>query len=284
MPLVNTKDMLQEAVVGGYAVGGFNIVNELSARAVVSMCEELRSPVILQTSVATVKQIGVRNLIGFLHSIAQNATIPVAIHLDHCRDVGLCRACIDAGWSSVMIDASHLPLAENISMTGEIVRYAAGKGVSVEGELGLISGTEDEIFVVEADSHLASLRDSITYTGQTGIDLFAPAIGTAHGVYKGEPKIDFQRLADIRQAVSQPLVVHGGTGLAPDVLQKLIRHGAAKINISTALKTAYLSGIQTFMLEHPDNSNPLKLDLYVEGYIKKMARGHIELFGSSARV
>ena len=280
MPLVNSLRMLQEATAKGYAVGAYNILNELTARAVVKACEEMRAPVILQTSTATVKQIGINDIIGFLKSIADNADIPVSVHLDHCKDMDLCRACIDAGWPSIMIDASHLPLDENIAKTQEIVKYAASRGVSVEGELGAISGVEDEISVSENESHLASLKDSIAFTEQTGVDLFAPAIGTAHGMYKGEPKLDFERFDEIKKAVAPPLVVHGGTGLLPEVFKKLIGLGASKINISTALKIAYLDGIKEFMAENPGNSNPLKLDAFIENRIREMTKEHNEIFGA----
>ena len=278
MPLVNAIGMLEKAQADGYAVGAFNILSEITARAVVKACEQLRAPVILQTSPATVNQIGVPDLIGFLRSIADNAAIPVAVHLDHCKDLDLCRACIDAGWSSVMIDASHHTLAENISKTKEIVQYAQGKGISIEGELGAIGGVEDDISVSDEDAHLASVSDSVTYTKETGISLFAPAIGTAHGLYKGEPKIDFLRFEEIKSAVAMPLVIHGGTGLAPDVFKKLIKLGASKINISTAVKIAYLDGTKEFMSKNPDNANPLKLDAHIESCVKTMVHEHLDIF------
>jgi len=284
MPLVNSLDMLQKAAAGGYAVGAFNILNEISARAVVNVCEEMNAPVILQTSTATVKQIGIKNLIGFLQSIADNSPVPVSVHLDHCKDIALAKACIDAGWPSVMIDASHLPLEQNIANTREIVEYAAGKNISIEGELGAISGVEDDISVSDSDAHLASVKDSITFVNQTGIDIFAPAIGTAHGLYKGEPKLSFDRFSEIKNVVAPPLVVHGGTGLAPDVFRRLVKLGAAKINISTALKIAYLDGIKTFLAENPNVSNPLLLDDFVQKKIGEMAREHILLFGTNGKI
>ena len=283
MPPVNAVKILQKAAAEGYAVGAFNILNELTARAVVVACEEMRAPVILQTSSSTVKQIGVKNLFGFLKSIADNATVPVSVHLDHCKDLSLCRACIDAGWPSVMIDASHLPLAENIAQTREIKEYSARTGVSVEGELGAIGGVEEDISVSEEDAHTAPLEDSVIYTEKTGVDLFAPAIGTAHGMYKGEPKINFKRFEEIHKAVPQLLVVHGGTGLAPDVFKKLIRLGASKINISTAVKIAYSDGIKEFISDNPGNKDPLKLDAYVENRVKEMVKEHIKIFGTENR-
>lgn len=280
MPLVNALGILQQASSSGYAVGAYNILNELTARAVVKACEEMGTPVILQTSTSTVKQIGIKELIGFLINIAENASIPVSVHLDHCKDPELCYACVDAGWPSIMIDASHLPLAENISITRKIAEYAAKKGVSVEGELGAISGVEDEISVKDDESHLASLADSIAFCEKSGADLFAPAIGTAHGMYKGEPKLDFERFAEIKKAVKQPLVIHGGTGLSTEAFKKLISLGASKINISTALKISYLSSIKTYMSDKDENSNPLKLDAFVENSIMEMAKEHNEIFGA----
>lgn len=283
MSLATTLDILNEAARGGYAVGAFNILNELTARAVVNCCSSLNAPVILQTSVSTVKQIGIQSLIGFLRPLAANAKIPVAIHLDHCQDIELAKSCVDAGWTSVMLDASHLPLSKNIAATREVVEYASPRGVSVEGELGAVSGVEDNISVAESEACLATVADSITYTSSTGIDLFAPAFGTAHGLYKGEPMLDFERFTQIMNAVSQPLVVHGGTGLAPQVFEKLIRLGATKINISTAIKLAYLGSIQEFLEQNPKNNNPLKLDAAVEAKIQETTAAHVKLFGSEGR-
>ncbi len=280
MPLVPMTGMLQAAVSGGYAVGAFNIVNEPTARAVVICCEALSAPVILQTSVSTVRQIGIGALIGFLKPLAERATVPVAIHLDHCKDPNLAKACVDAGWSSVMIDTSHMPLMENIAITADVVRYASPKGVSVEGELGAIGGVEDDLIVGEDDARLADVGSSLRYVRETGIHAFAPAIGTAHGLYKGVPNLRFDRFSAIREAVSVPLVIHGGTGLSDETFRTLVGLGASKINISTALKLAYLDGIRSFLAEHPDASDPLKLDASAAGSVTQMAQAHILLFGA----
>lgn len=283
MSLATTKELLSAAAQNGYAVGAFNIVNELTARAVVRASEELDAPVILQTSVSTVRQIGVESLAGFLRAVGANARVPVAVHLDHCREVALAKACVDAGWTSVMLDASHLPLEENIAMTREVADYARGKNVSVEGELGAVGGTEDNIHVAEDELHLAGVEESVIYARESGIDIFAPAIGTAHGLYKGTPRLDYDRFSAIRQAVPQPMVIHGGTGLAPEVFRGLIKLGAAKINISTALKYAYLDSIRMFLREYPMETNPLRLDAHVEKAVRAMAAQHIELFGTKGR-
>jgi fructose-bisphosphate aldolase class II len=278
------KEMLDKASKEGYAVGAFNIVNFLTAQAVVDAAQELKSPLILQTSTSTVKQIGIQEMAEMLIPIAKRATVPVAIHLDHCTDVEFVKKCVDAGWSSVMIDASKQPLEENIRQTKEIVDYTKGKNVTVEGELGAIVGVEDEIVVKDGEEAFASVEQSREYLSATNIDAFAPAIGTAHGLYKGEPRVDFNRFQEIKAISPCPVVIHGGTGLAPEVFKKLIVLGATKINISTAIKIAYCGGMKDYTTAHPEENNPLKLDKYVIEQVKKVAKEHMMLFGSVNRV
>ena len=280
MAYVNMYGMLHAAQRNHYAVPAFNIVNELSARAVVNTAISLKAPVILQTSVSTVKHIGPAALIGFLKEIAHRAPTPVAVHLDHCTDTALAKHCIDLGWSSVMIDASMQPIEENIRITRSIVEYAHPLDVTVEGELGAIAGVEDNVVVSNQDAYLASVEGSVLFVEQTGVDAFAPAVGTAHGQYKSEPKLDFQRFQDIRKKVETPLVVHGGTGLSDEVFRKFIALGAAKINISTALKIAYCSGMRSFVIDNPENTNPLSLDANAEQTIAAMCREMFELFSA----
>lgn len=277
MSYVNLRQLLPTAEKARYAIGAFNIFNHQTMRAVIAACEETASPVIIQTSVKTVKQFGITEMMDFMAPLACKAKVPVAIHLDHCTDVAFAKACIDAGWSSIMIDGSHHPLEENIRMTREIVDYAADKGVSVEGELGAIVGVEDDI-VVDADSGmLADPLKAVKYVEKTGIDAFAPAIGTAHGVYKGEPKLDFGLFSTIKGKVEPPLVVHGGTGLADEVFRRLIGLGASKINVSTAIKVAYIAASKQAAQTHSD---PLKFDAAVFEEIKRTTEMFLEIFGS----
>jgi len=278
------SEMLKHAKKNGYAVGAFNIVNYLTAEAVIKASEEMRSPLIIQTSTSTVKQFGIKPLIDMLKPMAQTSKVPVAIHLDHCTDIEMVYKCIDAGWSSVMIDASKESFEDNMKKTLDVVKYASSKDVSVEGELGAIVGVEDEIHVKEKDSMLADPVKSVQYVKETGIHAFAPAIGTAHGLYKGEPKIDFDRFKLIADTCGCPLVIHGGTGLAKDVFKKLIMLGAAKINISTAIKIAYCRGMGEYSAEHADENNPLKLDRFVLGKVKDAAVEHIKTFGAEGRI
>lgn len=284
MKLIPISEICCDAQRGGYAVPAFNIFNHLTLQAVLAACAEARSPVIIQTSVTTVKFHGVGRLAGLVRMEADQAGIPVCLHLDHCTDPELARACVDGGWSSVMIDGSHHPFEENVRMTAEITCYAHRRGVGTEGELGAISGVEEHIQVEEADACMADVAQSEEFVRRTGIDAFAPAVGTAHGLYKGEPRIDYERFAEIRAACGQvPLVVHGGTGLSVQAFQKFVSLGAAKINISTAIKHGYMEALSDFLTCTPGGA-PLNLDQYVIDRVRAVALEHINIFGSCGRV
>ncbi len=270
--------MLSEARADHYAVGAFNIFNYLSARAVIRAASTLNCPVILQTSVSTVKKFGPNELGTMLRQLAWNAPVNVAVHLDHCTDPDLAKACVDAGWDSIMYDGSRLPLEENIRNCQEIVSYAHHRGVFVEGELGKIGGVEDNIVVEEGAETAATLEESIFFARESGIDAFAPAIGTAHGVYKGIPKINFDLVQQIRQSIETPIVIHGGTGLSEETFRKLIRLGGAKINVSTAIKHAYIDGCKEYMQANPDKLDPIDFDYFLNCRIKNTAMDHMNIF------
>lgn len=278
MSYVNMDGILNNARKNKVAVGAFNIVNYLTAKAVVEVAEALNQALILQTSVKTVKAFGINEMMGFLKPIVENAKVDVAIHLDHSTDVEFTKACIDGGWSSVMYDGSQLPLKENIKNTREIVAYAKPRNVTVEGELGAIVGVEDDIFVKEGDSAHAKPGDCRIYLDETEVDAFAPAIGTAHGVYKGEIKLDYDLFEEINGFSKCPLVLHGGTGLSDEMFHRLIALGAAKVNISTAIKIAYCQGMGNFMRQNPDKNDPLKLDAYTKEEVKKIVEKHMRFF------
>ena len=262
----------------------YNILNHLTLKAVIEECVESRSPAIIQTSVATVKFYGPEKLAKMARSEIEFADIPIALHLDHCTDQDFVRKCIDCGWSSVMFDGSGMPLYENILATKEIVAYAHPRGVSVEGELGAIAGVEDHIDVGESEAYLANVKQSEEFVQKTGIDAFAPAVGTAHGQYKGEPKLDFDRFAEIRSVCGDiPLVVHGGTGLSHEAFDRFIRLGAAKINISTAIKQSYMKSVRRYIAEN-ENDKPLDFDRYIIDSVRVPVKEHIELFRSGNRI
>jgi len=279
--IVNLKTLLAGVGAADYAVPAYNILNHLTLKAVIEECEGGRSPVIIQTSVATVKFYGPENLARMVKSEIELAGIPVTLHLDHCTDPELAKKCVDYGWSSVMFDGSSKPFEENISLTKEIADYAHPKGVSVEGELGAILGVEDHIKVAEEDAHLADVKQSAEFVQKTGIDAFAPAVGTAHGMYKGEPKLDFDRFSEIRSVIGDvPLVVHGGTGLSGEAFDRFIRLGAAKINVSTAIKQAYMKSVRLF----DEENNPLVFDRHVIDSVREVVKEHNELFRSVGRI
>ncbi len=280
---VDMGQLLARAVAGGYAVGAFNIVNDLTAAAAIRAAEELRSPIILQTSVSTVKEIGAEHLIVLLSDLAKRATVPVAVHLDHCTDPALVRRCMDLGWSSVMIDRSKASFEENIRTTREIVQEAQQKGVTVEGELGSIVGVEDDIVVSSGEEGLATPEGAEEFVRRTGVGAFAPAIGTAHGLYTGTPNVRFDLFDQIKRRVACPLVVHGGTGLSEGVFRRLVAAGAAKINISTAIKIAYCEGMAEYTAAHTGENNPLRMDRFVAERVKACVGEHIHIFGSDQK-
>ena len=258
MAIINMTEMLKDARMGGYAIGAFNILDYNSMKAVVDGAEETKSPVIVQTSVKTIQHWGFESIITWYRELAGKATVPVAIHLDHCKDLEVIRQCIRSGWTSVMIDASSLPFEKNVALSRQVVALAAPQGISVEAELGEIGGVEDDLVVSEEDAHLANPEKALEFLQQVEVDCFAPAIGTAHGVYKGEPRISFSTLETISSATEVPLALHGGTGLSPEVFRRCISLGCSKVNISTQLKYAHLDGFAEYHGNHPAEYNPLK--------------------------
>ena len=274
--------MLKEARSNKRAVGAFNIFNAQSARAVAEAAEEAGRDAIIQTSVKTVKYYGAGNLAALVRASTEGCEQRVLLHLDHCRDLDFSKECVDAGWDSVMLDGSALPLEDNIAICREAVEYAHARGVAVEGELGRVFGVEEDV-VVKGEVARTSFEDCLRFIEQTGIDAFAPGVGTAHGVYKGAPVIDYELVEAFLSAASDiPLVIHGGTGLSAEVFHRLISLGACKINVSTALKEAYYRGIKGFIEQNPSESEPLKLDAAATARLKETVLSHIRLFGGES--
>ncbi|MFC1489690.1 ketose-bisphosphate aldolase [Candidatus Latescibacterota bacterium] len=241
MSFSRSHSSLIEAQKGKYAIGAFNIVDENTSAAVVAAANELNVPVILQTSVKTVEWFGPEEIACWVRTIAEKSAVPVSLNLDHCQSFEMIKNCVAAGWTDVMFDGSHLPFEDNIRQTAEVVEYAHSHDVCVEGELGAIAGVEDDISV--AVSVLTEPDDAVRFVSETGIDVFAPAIGTAHGMYHKEPVIEFDRLAEISARVTVPIAIHGGTGLSAETIRKLIRLGGVKINVSTAIKQTYQAAV-----------------------------------------
>ena len=267
------SEILMQAKNEKKAVASINILNYNTARAVIGAAERASRNVILQPSTGTVKRYGVKPMFRMLDGLRKDAGVKVAIHLDHCMDTDLAKACVDAGWDAVMMDFSSLPMEENIRKTREMVEYAHGRGVVVEGEVGVISGVEDEISHDEARP--ATFEDTMDFIEKAGVDAIAPSIGTAHGVYKGVPVLNYGLVERLGKEKT-PIVVHGGTGLSVEAFHRLTQLGAAKINISTALKNVYL-GETRRLLEDP-KINPVKLDEGVEKAASELIERHIRVF------
>jgi ketose-bisphosphate aldolase len=281
--IVSTKEILSDAFARRYGVAAFNIVNDLTLEAVIAAASELRAPLIVQTSVKTVKSIGLRPLVALFRAYAEPAPIPIALHLDHCPDRKVISACLKEGYNSVLFDGSHLPsVAENKRQTIEVVAEARSYGAHVEGEIEGIMGVEDGIGSdVAADIY--SLETAVDFVLGTQVDVFAPAIGNAHGVYKTVPVLDVQRVSDIVERAPIPICLHGGTGLTAAQFDDLIARGCAKINISTALKLAYLDAHREFLKAEPNCSDPPQLLRAVRAGVLKMALEHLRLFHSEGK-
>ncbi|MCL4272309.1 MAG: class II fructose-bisphosphate aldolase [Anaerolineales bacterium] len=283
MSIVNAKEIMVEAAKNGYAVGAFNITDLLQFEAVVDAAIETKSPVIVQTSVKPSKFLGTNMMVAIYRTLAESAPVPVCLHLDHCTEIDYCKKCADAGYTNIMIDASKQPFEENIRQTKEVVDYCHSVGnISVEGELGTVGGVEDQIKVAEDEAQLANPQQSIEFVERTGVDIFAPAIGTAHGVYKTKnPKVDFERMATIHKmlngnGIKTPLVVHGGTGLPDDYIEKLLAAGGAKFNVSTELKHTLIDAKWEYINAHRDEYDPGKLDTFVRDATRKAVIGWMQ--------
>ncbi|OGO41806.1 MAG: hypothetical protein A2W36_06550 [Chloroflexi bacterium RBG_16_58_14] len=290
MSIVNAKEIMVEAAMGKYAVGAFNITDLIQLEGVVDAAVEKKSPLIIQTSVKPSKFLGTDVLVAIFRTIASAAPIPICLHLDHCTEIDYCKKCADAGYTNVMIDASKQTFEENIRQTKEVVDYAHSVGnISVEGELGTVSGVEDQVKVAEDEAALANPIQSVEFVERTGLDIFAPAIGTAHGVYKTKnPKVDFERLGRINQllnggGVKTPLVVHGGTGLPEDYIQKLIEMGGAKFNVSTELKRTLIDAKYDYITAHREEYDPGKVDVAARDAIRKAVGHWIDMLGSAGK-
>ena len=256
--IVNINKMLKDAKEKKYAVPHFNINNLEWAKYILEKMQELNLPVILGVSEGAKKYMGgfytIRCMVeGLIKDL--NITIPVCLHLDHGSSFESCKEAIDAGFSSVMIDASKYDLETNKKITKEVVDYAHSKGVTVEAEVGHVGGTEDNIY---GDILRATLEDCIEIS-KTGIDVLAPALGSVHGLYKGEPNLDFDRMKEINATLSIPLVLHGGTGIPYDMIKKAISCGISKININTELQVTWHKAVVDFIKENPSVYDPRKV-------------------------
>ena len=290
MSIVNAKEIMIDAAKNGWAVGAFNVTDLLQFEAVIDAAIEKRAPVIVQTSVKPSQFLGTQMMVNIYRTLAESAPVPVCLHLDHCTTVDYCKKCADAGYTNIMIDASKQSYEENIRQTKEVVDYCHSVGnISVEGELGTVGGVEDQVKVAEDEAQLANPEQAVEFVKRTGVDIFAPAIGTAHGVYKTKnPKIDFERMAVIHKmlnsnGIKTPLVVHGGTGLPDDYIVKLLAAGGAKFNVSTELKHTLLDAKWEYLSAHRDEYDPGKLDVFVRDATRKAVMHWMDKLGCEGK-
>jgi fructose-bisphosphate aldolase class II len=281
--LVTGIEILQDAHKNNYAVGAFNVNNMEIVQAIIEAAEETNSPVILQASQGGLKYAGVEYIAELGKLAARNAKVPVALHLDHGTDFDQVMLCIRHGFSSVMIDGSKYELEENIAITNKVIEVAHAVGVSVEAELGKIGGTEDDIVVDERDATFTDPNEAKKFVDETGVDYLAIAVGTAHGVYKGEPRLDFDRIKTIKDILNIPLVLHGSSGVPKEAIEKAVSLGINKINIDTDLRVAFSSAIKDFLKENPDNIDPRKILGPAKEAMKEVIKEKMELFGSVGR-
>ena len=306
MPLATNKELLTLARKGGYAVGAFNINNLEILQAVVSAGEAERSPAIIAVSEGAIQYAGMPYLTSMVRTAAAQTSTPISLHLDHGKDLEVIRSCIDNGFTSVMIDGSEFEFEKNVEVTKKVVEMAKRKGVSVEAELGRLKGIEEKISVSEKEAFLTDPQAAEDFFKRTGVDALAIAIGTSHGAYKfkGDAKLDFERLKEIARKVSIPLVLHGASGVPPAVLERAERFGAklpgakgipdeaiqkaiglgiSKINIDTDLRLSFVGALREILTTKPDEFDPRKILGPGREAIKQTVQSKMKLFRSSGK-
>lgn len=281
MPLVSMKAFLPQAKSEGFAVGQFNINNLEYVQAIIEAGKEEQSPLIFGASEGAIRYMGLSNVVALAKVAAEESGLPVALHLDHGSSFEMVIKCIRAGFSSVMFDGSHYPLEENIRLTKKVVEVAHAVGVSVEGELGTIGGVEDDLEVAEEDAMIADPDEAIRFWEETQVDALALAVGTAHGMYKGEPNIRFDVIEKVSKQIEAPIVLHGGSGVPDESIQKAISLGVGKINVNTENQVAGTNVVRSLLNEQPDLIDPRKYLGPAREAIKEVVKEKIRLFGSS---
>lgn len=308
--LVGTNELFKDALANKYAIGAYNVNNMEILQAIAEAAEETRSPIILQVSAGARKYANQTYLIKLVEAALESTTVPIALHLDHGEDFEICKACIDGGFSSVMIDGSRFPLEENIALTKQVVEYAHARGVSVEAELGKLAGIEDDVNVDAKDAKFTNAEEAARFVKESGCDSLAVAIGTSHGAYKfaGEAKLDFERLAAIKKAVNEavgydfPIVLHGSSsvpaefveecnkfggklpnakGVPEEMLAFASKNGVAKINIDTDLRLAMTASIRKCFVEKPEAFDPRGYMGPGRAAVKEMVKHKMQVLGTA---
>ncbi|MGE5494839.1 MAG: class II fructose-1,6-bisphosphate aldolase [Burkholderiales bacterium] len=283
MPLVTLKEVLKGTRENGYAVGAFNFNSYEDAQGIINGAVAKKAPVIVMASMGAVKYIGLKTTAYMIKGMAESVDIPVCLHLDHATDHDMIKACINAGFTSVMIDASMKSYEENIAETSSVVEYASKFGCSVEAELGKVGGKEDNVDTDEPEAAFTDPADVPRFVRETGLDALAIAIGTVHGFYKSEPKLDFEKLAAIAKVTDVPLVLHGGTGVPVEDFKKAIKLGMSKINVGTELKATYAKAVRESLAAKPNEIDPRKFMGAVKDRCSEVVQEKIDIFGCANR-
>lgn len=277
MPLVTSEKMLLDAQKGGYAVGAFNVENMEMVKAVIAAAEELKAPVMLQTTPSTVKYASLETYAAIVAAEAKKASVPVCLHLDHGNSYELAIAAMEAGYTSVMIDGSHESFEDNIAVSKRVTDIAKVKGIPVEAELGKVGGKEDDL-EAEADTN-TDPAEAKEFVERTGVSSLAIAIGTAHGFYAGTPVLDKVRVSEIREVVDVPLVLHGASGLTDEDVKECVQRGICKVNFATELRVAYTDAVKKLLAEAPDTFDPKKLGVVGMAAVKEIVKSRMLVCG-----
>ena len=281
MSLVNPLYFIEAAQKKGCAIASFNVHNLETIQAVARGAREENCPVIIQTTPGTLKHAGIPYVAAIVKEASEEYDIPMALHVDHCKSFETIMQCMKCGYTSVMIDSADLPYEENVKMVKKVVEAAHSIGVCVEGELGRIGGTEDELSVDERTATFTVPEEALDFVSQTGIDILAIAIGTAHGEYKGTPDLDFERLSAIRKLVTLPLVLHGASGVPDEQIKESLRRGIAKINIATELKIPMAAAIKEVLNGNPKENDPRNYMGKAKEAVTEVVRQKIRLCGGT---
>lgn len=282
--ILSTREMLLKAQREGYAVPAFNIHNMETLQVVAETAMEMKSPVIIAGTPSTIEDYAGPDYIKAMAEVAANKyDVPIAIHLDHFEDVDAIKRDIDIGFKSCMIDASKKPFEENIAIVKDVVEYAHRYDAVVEAELGKLGGREDDLVVDEKDTRYTNPDDAAEFVNKTNVDSLAIAIGTTHGLYKGEPKLDFERLKEIRSKVSIPLVLHGASDVPDELVKEAISLGICKVNVATDLKIPFADAVKKFFNENSKESDPRKYMTPGKEAMKEIVKHKIEVCGSANR-
>ncbi|MBB6623431.1 tagatose bisphosphate family class II aldolase [Clostridium gasigenes] len=281
--ILSTREMLLKAQKGGYAVPAFNIHNLETLQVVVETAAELNSPVILAGTPSTIVYAGGEYIVGMAEVAAEKYNIPIAIHLDHYENIEEIKHYVDLGFKSTMIDASHEDFINNIKAVQDVVEYAHRFDATVEAELGRLGGQEDDLIVDEKDSMYTNADQAKEFVEKTGIDSLAIAIGTAHGLYKGKAKLDFERLKEIRSKVNVPLVLHGASDVPDELVKKAISLGICKVNVATDLKIPFSNEVKKYFIENPEANDPRKYMTPGKEAMREIVKHKIMVCGSNGK-